>query len=375
MTQRSRWAHAVLMGVLAWPAVVGAQEPVAAVPAPAAAPATSHTVKTGDTLWDIARQYLSDPFLWPEVYRLNTAIVEDPHWIFPGEVLALPDPASLGAPIIPVATEEVAPGSMEGPTVFTSSPLSPARGRTTAVGSSRTTVRQAAPPIREWDYYAAPWVDREGGPRGAGKVVAPVDIPGIGTEVERDRVQFQDRVYVTPPASAMPQRGDRYLTYALGPVLPNLGQVVIPTGIVEVERPGDGEATTVRIVRQFDEIKLEQFLMPMDTLRMPVGGELTPIELGVTARIQWMRGDPILASVQQFVVLNATARDGIRLGDRFTFLRGRVRGPDNVTLPEEEIAIGQVIRVTDRSVTAIVVSQTHPAIKEGTLARLTGRMP
>jgi hypothetical protein len=34
-----------------------------------------------------------------------------------------------------------------------------------------------------------------------------------------------------------------------------------------------------------------------------------------------------------------------------------------------------VIRVTDRAVTAIVVDQTHPAIKEGTLARLTGRMP
>ena len=370
MTQRSRWAHAVLMGFLAWPALVRAQEPVA--PAPAAAPATSHTVKAGDTLWDIARQYLSDPFLWPEVYRLNTAIVEDPHWIFPGEVLALPDPASLGAPVIPVATDEVAPGAMEGPTVFTNTAPTSIRA---AVSSGRTTLRQAAPPIREWDYYAAPWVDREGGPRGAGKVVAPVDIPGIGTDVERDHVQFQDRVYVTPPAAAMPQRGDRYLTYTLGPVLPNLGQVVIPTGIVEVLRAGDGEATTVRIVRQFDEIKLEQFLMPMDTLRMPVGGQLAPIELGVTARIQWMRNDPILASVQQFVVLDATARDGIRLGDRFTFLRGRVQLPRDVTLPEEEIAIGQVVKVTDRAVTAIVVSQTHPAIKEGTLARLTGRMP
>jgi hypothetical protein len=352
------------VGFLLCPAIIGAQEPVA--------PAKSHTVKPGDTLWDIARQYLSDPFLWPEVYRLNTAIVEDPHWIFPGEVLALPDPASLGAPIIPVASEEVVPGSMEGPTVFTSA----TPGRVSAATSSgRVALRQAPPPIREWEYYAAPWVDREGGPRGAGKIIQGVDIQGIGGEVERDRLGFQDRVYVTPPAAAMPQRGDRYLTYSLGPVLPNLGQVVIPTGIVEVERAGDGEATTVRIVRQFDEILLDQFLMPMDTLHMPVGGELTPIELGVTARIQWMRNDPILASIQQYVVLNATARDGIRLGDRFTFVRARVKISGDVTLPEEEIAVGQVIRVTDRAVTAIVLSQTHPAIREGTLARLTGRMP
>jgi hypothetical protein len=380
MRNRSRWARTALVGALACPSLLAAQQPVAGAPQPAAggqqpvAVATSHTVKTGDTLWDIARLYLSDPFLWPEIYRLNTAIVEDPHWIFPGEVLALPDPASLGAPIIPVATDEVAPGSMEGPTIFSRSPLAQLRAGAPA-RSSRTVVMQAPPPIREWEYYAAPWVDREGGPRGAGRVVQAVDIPGIGSEVEHDRVQFQDRIYVTPPSEAMPQRGDRYLTYALGPVLTDLGQVILPTGIVEVERAGDGEATTVRIVRQFDEIKIDQFIMPMDTLRMPVGGELTPIELGVTARIQWLRNDPILASIQQYVVLNATARDGIRLGDRFTFLRGRTKVEGGVTLPEEEIAVGQVIRVTDRAVTAIVISQKHPAIREGTLARLTGRMP
>jgi hypothetical protein len=316
--------------------------------------------------------YLNDPFLWPEIYRLNTEIVEDPHWIFPGEVLALPDPASLGVPIMPTTADDVAPGAMTGPTVFTSATPTRAAG---VAASSRIALRQPAPPIREWEYYAAPWVDREGGPRGSGKIVDGVAIPGIGTEVEHDRLQFQDRVYITPPASALPQPGDRYLTYTHGPVLPRLGQVMIPTGIVEVERVGVGEATTVRIVRQFDEIKVSHFVMAMDTLQMPVGGELTTVELGVTARIQWMRGDPVLAWVQQYVVLDASARDGIRLGDRFTFVRGRVRGPGNVMLPEEQIAEAQVIRVTDRAVTAIVVAQTHPAIREGTLARLTGRMP
>ena len=365
MKYRSSLARTVLVGFMLCPALAGAQD--------VTGPAKSHTVRPGDTLWEIARRYLNDPFLWPEVYRLNTAIVEDPHWIFPGETLVLPDPASLGAPVVTVAIEEATGGAVsEGPTVFSGAGAPTARARSAA---GRVSVRMPPPPIREWEYYAAPWVDREGGPRGAGKIVASTDLSGIGGNVVRDQYQFQERIYVTVPPAVVPQVGDRYLTYTLGPILPDLGQVILPTGIIEVERPGEGEATIVRIVRQFDPIGPGQLVTTFDTLVMPVGGELATIGLGLTARIRWMRNNPLLPSIQQYVVMNATARDGIRLGDRFTFLRPRVRAEGNVMLPEEEIAIGQVIRVTDHAVTVIVVDQTHPAIKEGTLARLTGRMP
>ena len=373
---RSKAWSALAVGAFVAPTVLGAQDSTSQQqqpPAPQAqeAQARTHTVRAGDTLWDLARTYLGDPFLWPEIYRLNTAVVEDPHWIYPGERLRLPEGSGQGEGTVAAGP---AASSPFGPTLFT-------RGRTGPGGESSGRLslvgRAPRPVVRAGEYYAAPYVERSGGPRGAGKVVASADIPGIAQLSDKDRLQVQDRVLVAPPAGETPDSGSRYLVYSLGPDIPGVGQVVVPTGVVMVERVGmQNEAVHARVVSMYDNLRVGQGLIRLDSLSFPTEPRPMPVELGrLDAKVLWLRGGNVLPSVHQYLVLNRAERDGVKPGDQFTLLRPRKRMEDGTVLPPEQIAVTQVVRVTPYATTAIVIDQAQPAIREGNAAELTAKMP
>ena len=67
-----------------------------------------HIIVKGDTLWDLSNTYQENPFLWPQLWEANRYIT-DPHWIYPGDPLVIPD-----LDVLRAADEEPGAGGPDG---------------------------------------------------------------------------------------------------------------------------------------------------------------------------------------------------------------------------------------------------------------------
>ena len=82
------------------PAAPPARAPVLRQPAPQPSvqtwqkpkPPVSHTVKSGDTMWDIAKTQSGGRWTWQELAKANADQVKNPDLIYPGQVLHFPKP-------------------------------------------------------------------------------------------------------------------------------------------------------------------------------------------------------------------------------------------------------------------------------------------
>ena len=357
---------AVLGIAAASPRALASQEPASSMPA-------THTVKRGDTLWDLAKTYLGDSFLWPEIYRLNTDQIEDPHWIYPGEQLKLPGAtAKIVAVTPPVGTSVSAPAVTATPSIAAAARVNAAP----AARDSAVALQQPPSVVRSGEYTAAPWVDQRGGPGGSGQIMQSADLTGIAP-ADQSRMKLYERVLVAPPAGDAAPEGQRYLSYRLGPLIEDFGQIVIPTGIIEITRPTQiGEAATGRVLKMFAEVLQGQRLIALDTSGAIVQAAASSISNGRTGKVRWIYNQPVLPSLQNFLVLDIPSGDA-NPGDRVELFKPRQPAADksSLAIPELHIAWAQVLRVSPYGATVVITAQEQPKIEEGTAARVAAKIP
>lgn len=360
--------------------------------------ARTHIVRKGDTLWDLAREYTSDPYRWKQLYELNTATVRDPHWIYPGERLRLPgevaaadataasqplassSPRGQASPAEPTVELAAAPmvSVLDGPTVFKRAADERSRERRIMVARSLETepaqARASAPAVRAGEVIAAPYVEPVGGPPNAGRIVGSGDVPEIPlTETDRP-LQSHERVFVLVPPGMSAAPGTRYVTVRRGPLLEGVGQVMVPTGVVALERAQPGQAVEARIVARFEPMLIGDELVTMETA--PANLPRPTLQTnGARTSVLWIEGAPVLPSLQSYVVLDGGAASGMRVGDQVTFYRERRTTEDGVVLPGTDVAVAQIVRVTPQASTAILIDQAYGAVREGTVGRVTAKMP
>ncbi|MGH7702295.1 MAG: FlgT C-terminal domain-containing protein, partial [Gemmatimonadales bacterium] len=373
-------------------------------------------VKTGDTLWDLARLYFNDPFLWPQIYRLNTLVVEDPHWIYPGEVLRLtgaetaaavpaeetPAPAE-AAPAPEAAAPEAAPGESAAPAEAAAEPESveaaePAEafevmaetsepgsesGDTSALfpRAESPGARQALKgytaqplrPLRRVEFFSSGFLS-ENQDLPFGLLAGQVTPSQIASASTRTTVPLFAKVAIAPPRGGKYQVGDTLLLVRVDREIEPYGKVIVPTGMVQVIDVS-GAQNTGEVIHEFSLVRNGMLLLPAEQFVDAGAVKAVPISDGVQGAIIARRDRQDLTAPQDVVFIDKGRKDGVAPGDVFEVRRtAGVREDGGVTIPEQ-MATLQVVHVREHTATARVVSVTSPDIPSGTKVRLIAKLP
>jgi LysM repeat protein len=313
-----------------------------------------HVVRRGDTLWDLARQYLADPFLWPDIFRLNTDVVRDPARIYPDERLVLP-------PGVAAVGQQA-----EGRTVFYNEGQ-----RTTDLNTVLEASRAQFPVVRQGDFYAAGYVARDNEVAMVARVAEVVSPTAVPLE-RQPTVQVYDKVFLAADSGARLAIGDRVQFLRPGRVLAGFGRVWLPTGLATIAAVDGGTATAV-VIRMYDQVAPGDLVVPVAAFPVPTNVQ-PAASSGLQGRIvAFQRAHPVQAN-EEIAFLDVGRQAGVKEGDVFEVFLPRTRR-DWGTRPEIPVGRLQVVKVMQGTASARITQLEQPAIAVGQPVRRVAAMP
>ncbi|MDQ8150512.1 MAG: LysM peptidoglycan-binding domain-containing protein [Gemmatimonadota bacterium] len=354
------------------PVGVGAQATSLGASPAREVPPTTHTVKRGDTLWDLAARYLANPFRWPEISGRNTTLIQDPDLIEPGWVLVI-----AGEPLSAAGAGRPMPRATD-----VDSAAAGARGASQGVPPMAATPPRVigGDPASRWaarrrEAERVPYLVGLGGIEGAGWIVLPQarNVSGMPATAP-GLVQLYDRVRLVLPKGSAVAPGMTLLTLRSGPTLKGIGRVAIPTGLLRVI--SDSAGGIAELVTMFDQVDADQRVVPAWSAPAVTDSVPVRVSAGPTTAVLWIAGDALLPAPGAAILLSRGSGEGLRVGDQVTLgpqdrpARGRASMPEPV-----DIAVAQVVRVTRAGASAVLLSQVDGAIAVGMTGRVTARLP
>ena len=312
----------------------------------------TYVVQKGDTLWDISTQFLRDPWYWPEIWFKNPQI-ENPHLIFPGDVLA----------IIYIGGQKRIQLLQRGETgqIFSSGltivKLSP-RVRSKTIDSSIPSI-----PIESIRHLLSrPLVIDEEELARAAYVLASVDNHLINST--------DDRLYIRKLDTT--SGNGRYQIFRpnkplLDPITNELlGYEALFVGETKLLKRGD--PATVLVTDSVREILRDDRVIPIDNTNFDrdffpkppvnkVRGEIVSLLDGIT-----------MLGKHQTIALNLGTRDGVEAGNLIRIKRvGEVirdQAEEDATfrvkLPDERVGLAMIIRTFEKMSYALIMSADSP---------------
>jgi hypothetical protein len=311
-----------------------------------------YVVVKGDTLWAISAKFLNDPWLWPDLWKVNPQIA-NPHLIYPGDEVSLTYVE--GQPQLTV--------TRQGETVASTARVVPS-GTVRLAPQIRTTPLDEAISFVPIDAIR-PFLTQSG-------IVDPeVAEKGpyiFGTVDGRVMAGAADRVYVR----RMPEDGPARYTvvrmsddpYEDPDTGEDLGYAATYIGEGQVERFGDPGVVYLSSTRlealKGDRLITQNLGLPTESFapRIPkakIDGRIIDVVGGVSQIGQY-----------QVVVINKGTRDGLQPSDLLLVLQAQGKGRDTES---GFLGFGQGIKLPDSRAGELMVFRTFERVSYGLLLR------